>query len=96
MKRIIGLYVRHTAERLEELKGAIEQESASDICAIAHKCLGSSVTCGMIAIVPSLTELERIGKEGDLHGAGDQLKTAQAAFEKIERFLQEYVKQLAA
>jgi HPt (histidine-containing phosphotransfer) domain-containing protein len=96
LKRIVELYVRHTAERLEELKRAIKQESASDVCAIAHKCLGSSRTCGMIAIVPSLTELERIGQGGDLHGAEDQLKTAQAAFEKTKRFLGEYVEQLAA
>ncbi|MGZ8846415.1 MAG: response regulator [Pyrinomonadaceae bacterium] len=96
LKRIVELYVRHTAERLEELKSAIKQESARDVCAIAHKCLGSSRTCGMIAIVPSLTELERIGKGGDLHGAEDQLKTAQAAFEKTKRFLWEYVEQLAA
>ncbi len=50
----------------------------------------------MIAILPSLAELERIGKKGDLHGAEDQLKTAQSAFEKIKRFLEEYVEQLAA
>jgi signal transduction histidine kinase/HPt (histidine-containing phosphotransfer) domain-containing protein len=96
LKHIVELYVRHTEERLEELKSAIKQESAGDVCAIAHKCLGSSQTCGMIAIVPALTELERIGKEGDLHGAEDQLQTAQAAFAKIKRFLEEYVEQLAA
>jgi two-component system sensor histidine kinase/response regulator len=96
LKRIVELYIHHTAERLAELKSAIKRESAADVCAIAHKCLGSSRTCGMIAIVPSLTELERIGKEGDLQGAEEQLKTAQAAFEKIKRFLEEYVEQLAA
>jgi HPt (histidine-containing phosphotransfer) domain-containing protein len=96
LKRIIELYVRHTAERLEELKSAIKQESAREVCAIAHKCLGSSRTCGMIAILPSLTELERVGKEGDLREAGNQLKTAQAAFERIQRFLEEHIDQLAA
>lgn len=96
LKRIIELYIHHTAELLEELKIAIKQELAGDVHAIAHKCLGSSQTCGMIAIVPSLKELERISKEGDLNDAEDQLKTAQAAFEKIKRFLDEYVEQLAA
>jgi HPt (histidine-containing phosphotransfer) domain-containing protein len=96
LKRIVDLYVRHTAARLEELKSAIQRESVDDVCAIVHKCLGSSRTCGMIGIVPSLAELERIGKAGNLNGAEDQLKTAQAAFEKITCFLSEYLEQLAA
>jgi two-component system sensor histidine kinase/response regulator len=96
LERIVELYVRLTAERLEELKSAITRESAADVCAITHKCLGSSRTCGMIAIVPALAELERIAKEGNLQGAEDQLKAAQVAFEKIRRFLDDYVEQLAA
>jgi signal transduction histidine kinase/HPt (histidine-containing phosphotransfer) domain-containing protein len=96
LKRIIELYLFHTGERLEELKTAVEQESAADIYALAHKCLGSSRTCGMTAIVPALAELQRLGRAGDLNGAQDQLKTAQAAFEKIKPFLEEYLEQLAA
>ena len=96
LKHIIELYVHHTAERLDELERAIEEQSADDVCAVAHKCLGSSKSCGMIAIVPSLTQLERSGRKGDLSGAENQLKIAQAAFEKIRMFLEDYVERLAA
>jgi two-component system, sensor histidine kinase and response regulator len=96
LKRIIALYVRNTRDRLEELRRAIKAGSPGDLSAIAHKSLGSSRTCGMIAIVPSLAELECIGKKGHLQGAADQLVSAQAAFEKIETFLAAYVNQLAA
>jgi HPt (histidine-containing phosphotransfer) domain-containing protein len=96
LRHIIELYLRHTEERLEELRTAVRQESASDIYAIAHKCLGSSSTCGMTAIVPSLTELQRMGKAGELQGAADELDAAQAAFQKLKRFLEIYRSQLPA
>jgi HPt (histidine-containing phosphotransfer) domain-containing protein len=96
LKRIIALYLRHTGERLEELKTAVKQESASDVYAIAHKCLGSSRTCGMTAIIPALTELQRMGKAGDLDGAADQFNAAQVAFQKLKPFLELYLEQLPA
>jgi signal transduction histidine kinase/HPt (histidine-containing phosphotransfer) domain-containing protein len=96
LKRIITLYLRHTGERLEELKTAVEQESARDVYAITHKCLGSSHTCGMIAMVPALTELQRMGKAGDLDGAADQFNAAQEAFQKLKPFLEQYLEQLSA
>jgi signal transduction histidine kinase/HPt (histidine-containing phosphotransfer) domain-containing protein/BarA-like signal transduction histidine kinase len=96
LKRIIALYLLHTGERLEELKTALRQESASDVYAIAHKCLGSSLTCGMTAIVPALAELQRMGKAGDLVGAADQFNAAQTAFQKLQPFLEQYLEQLPA
>jgi HPt (histidine-containing phosphotransfer) domain-containing protein len=41
-----------TAERLGELNDTIKGQSAKNVFAIAHKCLGSSRTLGMTAIVP--------------------------------------------
>jgi PAS domain S-box-containing protein len=94
LKHIIGLYLRHTAERLDELGRAVKEESANDIYAIAHKCLGSSRSCGMTAIVPALAELQRMGKAGDLNGASHQFQAAEAAFQKLTPFLEHYIEQL--
>ena len=96
LKHIIGLYLRHTGERLEELNTALKQGSAGDVYAIAHKCLGSSRTCGMTAILPALTELQRMGKEGNLTGAADQINAAQVAFQQLRSFLEQYLEQLPA
>jgi signal transduction histidine kinase/HPt (histidine-containing phosphotransfer) domain-containing protein len=96
VRRIIDLYLRHTGGRLEELRTALERESASDVYAIAHKCLGSSRTCGMTAIVPALAELQRMGKAGDLDGAVDHFNAAQSAFQKLKPFLELYLEQLPA
>ncbi|MCU1267861.1 MAG: domain S-box [Acidobacteria bacterium] len=96
LKRIIGLYLHHTADRLEELKAAVKLDSASDVYEIAHKCLGSSLTCGMTAIVPSLRQLQRMGKAGDLYGAADEFNAAQGAFMVLKPFLELYLEQLPA
>jgi HPt (histidine-containing phosphotransfer) domain-containing protein len=96
LRHIIELYLLLTAERLEELKTALRQESASDVYDIAHKCLGSSRTCGMTAIVPALAELQRMGKAGDLKGAADQFNAAKAAFQKLKPFLELYIERLTA
>jgi CheY-like chemotaxis protein len=94
LRNIIELYLRHTRERLEELKTALNQQSAGDVYAIAHKCLGSSRTCGMTAIVPPLMELQGMGKAGELNGATEQFNAAQVAFKKIKAFLELNLEQL--
>jgi HPt (histidine-containing phosphotransfer) domain-containing protein len=96
LRHIIGLYLRHTRDRLEELKTAVKEQSASDVYAIAHKCLGSSRSCGMTAIVPALSELHRMGKADDLNGAVEQYNAAEAAFQKLTPFLNLYVERLPA
>jgi two-component system sensor histidine kinase/response regulator len=96
LRHIIGLYLRHTKDRLEELKTAVKEKSASDVYAIAHKCLGSSRSCGMTAIVPALSELQRMGKADDLNGAAEQYNAAEAAFQKLTPFLELYVERLPA
>jgi CheY-like chemotaxis protein len=96
LKRMIALYLRHTEARLAELETAVTQECAADVYAVAHKCLGSSSTCGMTAIVPSFTELQRMGKAGDLQGATEQMIAARAAFQQLKDFLKIYCDRLPA
>jgi hypothetical protein len=50
----------------------------------------------MTAIVPALTELQRMGKADELNGAADQFNVAQQAFKKLQTFLETYLKQLPA
>ena len=96
LKHIIELYLRHTGERLEEMQAAVAEGSAGDVYDLAHKCLGSSTTCGMTAIVPPLKELQRMGKSEDLTGATVQIRAAKVAFQQLKRFLERYSEQLPA
>lgn len=93
LRQLTDLYTRHTTDRLNELRTAINQNAANDVYQVAHKCLGSSSTLGMTAIVPFMKELERIGRAGDLKGAENQINMAQTEFERIKIFLDDFILQ---
>jgi HPt (histidine-containing phosphotransfer) domain-containing protein len=95
LKELVELYLQQAEEQLNELREAIEKGESKEIYRLAHKLVGSSATCGMIAIVPSLVELERIGREENLDGVKIHLKEAQTALNRIKAFLNEsFIKQI--
>ncbi len=66
-KQIITEYLQQAEETLIEIKAHIEVDNPTEIKQLAHKLAGSSATCGMDAIVPSLRTMENsdtCGKEG--------------------------------
>ena len=84
---IVELYIRQTEEQLSEIFRAIENQSAEDVHAISHSCIGSSSTCGMVAVIAPLRELETMGMEKQLAGAREKWEAARLAFEQIKFFL---------
>ena len=94
LKHIVELYLRHTGERLEEIQTALAEGSAGDVYDLAHKCLGSSTTCGMTAMVAPLRELQRMGKSEDLTDAPNQFSAAKVAFQQLKPFLERYIEHL--
>jgi HPt (histidine-containing phosphotransfer) domain-containing protein len=91
LTRLVSLYIHHTGERLEGIKAAIALGDPEGVYSLAHTALGSSLTCGMTAIIPSLRELERMGTEIDLRGAESELTNALTAFEAIRNYLKEKI-----
>jgi len=77
---LIRLYTRQMAEHVPLLEAAIAKGSAEDVRQIAHRCAGSSASCGMLGVVPPLRDLERMGKER-------RLADAPRAFAELERRL---------
>jgi PAS domain S-box-containing protein len=77
---LIGLYSKQMAEQVPLLEAAIAGGSAEDVRQIAHRCAGSSASCGMLGVVPPLRDLERMGKER-------RLADAPRAFAELERRL---------
>jgi two-component system, sensor histidine kinase and response regulator len=87
LKRIIKVYITRTTEQLDQLQSAVERSNADEIYKIAHKGLGGSLSCGMMAIAPSFFHLEQIGKEGDLSEASHWIKEAEKGLSQIKEFL---------
>jgi HPt (histidine-containing phosphotransfer) domain-containing protein len=84
MQRLIDLYLNQTVPMLDGLDEAILTNSSADVASIAHKLVGSSVSCGVEAFTVSLRGLERLGKEGDLTGAKALLGDVRHKFPRVQ------------
>ena len=89
VREVLALYLEQAGGQVQGIATAIQNAAASDLNHIAHKCAGSSASCGMTRIVPLLRDLERMGKEGDLSNAPQVSAQTQAEFEQIRAFLHE-------
>jgi HPt (histidine-containing phosphotransfer) domain-containing protein len=94
MNELIDLYLSQTRELLDELMVAIVEKNSDAIYKSAHKALGSSVTCGMEAVVPPLKQLEHLGREKSFDNAENLHSQAETGFAEIKSYLQENREQL--
>jgi CheY-like chemotaxis protein len=95
LRELVALYLKQTAEQLEQLAAAAAANSAAEVRRLAHSCAGASSTCGMIRIVPLLRELERQGDEKKLVNAVELCRQARIEFDCIREFLEAYLAKLS-
>jgi PAS domain S-box-containing protein len=94
IQELITLYRTQANEVINGMEAALRSGSAKEIEHLAHKGLGISSNCGMMAIVPAFTELQTMARKGELHGAPQVHAEASKQLRRIERFLVTYVKSL--
>ena len=87
LAELIALYCQQTAEQLAKIRTGIQRGQTEEVRKVAHSCAGSSATCGMNAIVPTLRELERMAGAGSLQGALELASQAESEFDWIKQFL---------
>jgi signal transduction histidine kinase/HPt (histidine-containing phosphotransfer) domain-containing protein len=87
IRELIDLYFAQTTNQFEELKAAVQGNVLQDVERIAHKAAGASATCGMNAVVPTLRELERQGREGRLVDAITLVTQTLNELERIRTYL---------
>ena len=85
-KELVELYLNQTRNQLAEISQALNGGDPATASRIAHSCAGASATCGMVAIVPILRELEQSGKAGDLAVLPGLFQAAQTEFDRIQQF----------
>ena len=88
----------HAANRgffLDSLTGRLPGNSrlsaSGEVARIAHKLVGSSVSCGVDAFTRSLRELERLGHEGDLAGAPALLDDVRNKFPRVQSVFSQFI-----
>jgi HPt (histidine-containing phosphotransfer) domain-containing protein len=86
--RFVGMYMKQAEEILGGLEPAIQNGAAKEVRQLAHKLSGASSSLGMIAIVPSLAALERMGDAGNLEHAAGTRAEACKQFARIREFFQ--------
>lgn len=91
MSQIVNLYLQQTEKQLNDLGNAVTSKNAGEIYQIAHKCLGSSATCGISAMVAPLAALEKMGREEELTNAKDALLDLQQTYRRLEPVLQNFL-----
>lgn len=87
VQHLIDLYLTQAISMLDGLDKAIQCDANGDIARIAHKLLGSSLSCGVEAFTHPLRELERLGHEGDLAGARILFDEVRQKFPRVQRIL---------
>jgi CheY-like chemotaxis protein/HPt (histidine-containing phosphotransfer) domain-containing protein len=92
--KLIDLYLTQAGPMLDGLGQAIQANSTGEVARLAHKLVGSSVSCGVDALTRPLRELERLGQEGDLSGANDLFKDVSETFPRVQNVFDQYVQTL--
>jgi len=90
-REIVEIYLTQTAESLHEIEDAIATGDNEKLFMTAHKSVGGSALCGMIAIVEPMRTLEKLGKENRAAEAAPFLAEAQRAFAAIEHMCLEKI-----
>src|SRR5207302_3840412 len=92
--RLIDLYLTQARPMLDGLSHAIQANSSGEVARLAHKLVGSSVSCGVDAFTKPLRELERLGTEGDLSSANALFEDVRHKFPQVQDVFTQYVQTL--
>jgi PAS domain S-box-containing protein len=92
--QLIDLYLTQARPMLDGLGQAIQANSSGEVARLAHKLVGSSVSCGVDAFTKPLRELERLGNEGDLSSAPTLFEDVQHKFPCVQNLFTQYIQTL--
>ncbi|MDD2709782.1 MAG: PAS domain S-box protein [Verrucomicrobiae bacterium] len=84
---LTALYLDQTEKMLVQLKPALDEKKNSDVRFIAHKCAGSSATCGATQLEKLLRQIEQLAQSGSLEQASALHADAKKEFARIREFL---------
>lgn len=91
LRGLIDRYTREAGEMMESLGSAVEAGSSEEIRRWAHKLGGTSATCGMIALVPPLRELEKLSQAGDISLSATLFGEVIVRLSQTQEFLKQHL-----
>ncbi len=94
LRQLMDMYFGQADQIMPGLGQAIQAGAVDDVNHLAHKLAGSSLACGLSAIVPSLRRMEHGAKAGHLNGAEASMAEAVTSLELLRHAVQDYLRQL--
>ncbi|MDQ3199078.1 MAG: response regulator [Verrucomicrobiota bacterium] len=94
MEQLVQLYLSQTILMLDGLKEAILTNAAASVASLAHKIVGSSVSCGVEVLIQPLRALERAGQAGDLSEAMVLFEELKEKFPRLQKELLQFTNAL--
>ncbi len=91
MRDLAAIFLEQADEVLPELEAALAAGTAQKVNSLAHMLAGASASCGMIALVPPLRELERMGECGKLADAEQYRQRVLTALSDTRQFVSEHL-----
>jgi signal transduction histidine kinase/CheY-like chemotaxis protein len=82
-REVVEIYLAQTTVQINEIERAISVNDANTLYNMAHKTVGGSAICGMMAIVEPMRKLEQMGRDGMTDEAAPILLQAKQAFTSI-------------
>lgn len=94
LRELMDMYFRQADEIMAGLQKAVQERAVDEVNGLAHKLAGSSLACGLSAIVPPLRHMEINAQAGHLDGAEAAVAEAAAALETLRAAVRDYLKTL--
>jgi response regulator RpfG family c-di-GMP phosphodiesterase len=92
LQRHLKTFLLQGGEISQGLAIAIRIANARDVRLLAHKFVGASASLGMVAVVPSLSQLEQMGDAGNLEGASEVYNEFSRQLERVRQFIEDFQK----
>jgi len=90
MQKLIELYLSEAAPMMEALERAIQSNSSAEVARLAHKMVGSSLSCGVEALAESLRELEKLGRSENLGEAPALFEHVRQKFPQVRKIFAQF------
>jgi len=94
-RRMLTTFLTQSAEISQGLIIAIQSGNSRDVRLLAHKLIGAGSSLGIVAVVPSLLQLEQMGEAGELEGMTQGYNEFISQLERVRQFIDEFLKSRA-
>ncbi|MDB6034886.1 MAG: sensor hybrid histidine kinase [Verrucomicrobiales bacterium] len=87
LKELIELFIKDAKPRIERMQAALNEKDGNGLASAAHTLKGSASNLGARGLAGLCSQLEKIGKSGDLAEAANILLDVRSEFQFVETSL---------